>query len=185
MRVQVVAGLVAGLILVAVPLYLWRRPQPSSIPVADAAVAPSVKTAEPPRPVVPVPVVETAPPSIRLSPFSTIKCQSAGPGRTPPERCDHVTFFEEALSRAIRENASCAPPLPAGGDLSYVLELDFQKKKLNLFQGKSSTIKRDKSKELLRCVRRALPTPDWSTVPHQHSKYKVSVLASYPPSQSF
>src|SRR6187455_60431 len=38
-RLQIIIALVAGLILVAVPLYLWRRPHPESIPTADAAVA--------------------------------------------------------------------------------------------------------------------------------------------------
>src|SRR3954465_1696477 len=36
-RLQIIIALVAGLILVAVPLYLWRRPRPESIPSAAAA----------------------------------------------------------------------------------------------------------------------------------------------------
>ena len=38
-KVQIIIALVAGLVLVAVPLYLWRRPQPETIPSADAATA--------------------------------------------------------------------------------------------------------------------------------------------------
>src|SRR6516165_1150867 len=38
-KLQLIIALVAGLILVAVPLYLWRRPRPEPIPSADAAVA--------------------------------------------------------------------------------------------------------------------------------------------------
>ena len=37
-KLQLIIALVAGLILVAVPLYLWRRPRPEPIPTADAAV---------------------------------------------------------------------------------------------------------------------------------------------------
>lgn len=181
-RVQVIIGLVAGLILVAVPLYLWRRPQPGSIPLADAAVAEAKADG---GPIAPVAIVDAGPPSIKLTPFTTIRCQNPGPGRTPPERCDHITFFEDALSRAVRENGACAPSSPTGGDVSYVMELDFRRKKLNLFAGKSSTIKRDKTKELIRCVKRAMPTPDWGTIPHQYAKYKVNVVATYPPSDTF
>jgi len=59
--------------------------------------------------------------------------------------------------------------------------MDFRKKKTNVFTGKSSTIKREKTKELLRCIKRAMPTPDWGTIPHQYVKYKVNVVATYPP----
>jgi hypothetical protein len=177
--VQVIIGLVAGLILVAVPLYLWRRPQPGSIPLADAAVAPL--TVADAGPIAPVAVVDAGPPPIKLSPFTTIRCQNPGPGRTPPERCDHITFFEDALANAIRENSSCAPK--ASADVSYVMELDFRRKKMHLFAGKSTTAKRAESKRILRCVERAMPTPDWGTIPHQYVKYKVNVIASYPPSE--
>lgn len=184
-RIQVIIGLVAGLILVAVPLYLWRRPQAGSIPSADAAVA-DARTAAMAMPsvIAPIAIVDAGGPSVRLSPFTTVKCQSPGPGHTPPERCDHVTFFEDALARSIRENVPCAPTSKVGAELSFVMELDFRRKRLNLFAGKSSTMKHDKSKELLRCVKRAMPTPDWATVPHQYSKYKVNLVATFPPSDT-
>src|SRR5262245_15814345 len=82
-RVQIIIALVAALILVAVPLYLWRRPRPESIPSADAAVSAGG----------PVPVLSAALPrvvpdagisGITLSPFTTLKCENPGPGKTPP-----------------------------------------------------------------------------------------------------
>lgn len=184
-RLQIIIALVAGLILVAVPLYLWRRPRPESIPSADAAVAADGGA---PSALAPPPVpaqVDAGPPPVSLSPFTTLKCQNPGPGKTPAERCDHVTFFEDGLARAIRENAACAPQTRTGGTVSFVLETDFRRKKQNLFVGKSSTLKRDKTKELLRCIKRAMPTPDWGTIPHQYVKYKVNVTATYPPSDTF
>jgi hypothetical protein len=30
-----------------------------------------------------------------------------------------------------------------------------------------------------------MPTPDWASIPHQHSRYVVSVTATYPPSAMF
>jgi hypothetical protein len=173
--------LVAGLILVAVPLYLWRRPRPEPIPSADAAVA-DAGVAVPASTVV---AFDAGATGITLSPFTTIRCESPGPGKTAPERCDHVTTFEDALSRAIRESGTCAPASKTSYTVSFVLEFDFRKKKNQLFAGKSTSIKREKARDLLRCVKRAMPNPDWSAIPHQYARYKVNVVANYPPSDSF
>lgn len=178
MRVQIIIALVAGMILVAVPLYLWRRPRPESIPSADAAVADAGTSSDAGAPVF---VVDAGPPPVTLSAFTTIRCENPGPGKTSPERCDHVPFFEDGLARAIRENTACAPIGKSQTTVSFVLEMDFRAKKTNLFVGKSSSIKRDKAKELLRCVKRAMPKPDWPTIPHQYVRYKVNVVATYPP----
>ena len=48
--------------------------------------------------------------------------------------------------------------------------------------GKSSSVKKKQAKEVLACVNRALPSPDWAQMPHQHQKYSIAVLATYPPS---
>lgn len=183
-RLQIIIALVAGLILVAVPLYLWRRPRPESIPSADAAVADAgVSDAALGSPIV---AFDAGPAGgITLSPFTTIKCENPGPGKTPPERCDHVTFFEDGLARAIRDNAACAPSAKAAFTVSFVMATDFRSKKLTLFAGKSSSLKREKAQQLLRCVKRALPAPDWGTIPHQYVRYRVNVVASYPPSDTF
>jgi hypothetical protein len=172
-------ALVGGLILVAVPLYLWRRPTPESIRSADAA--PADAGAPPPDAGPP----DAGPPGLTLSPFTTIRCQNPGPGQTPPERCDHVTFFEDALARAIRDNVACAPQRKTPFTVSFVLEIDFRRKRTNLYAGKSSTIKRSRTKELLRCINRAMPKPDWGTIPHQYVKYNVNVMVTYPPNESF
>jgi hypothetical protein len=181
-RLQIIIALVAGLILVAAPLYLWRRPRPEPIPSADAAVAASATIA----PISTIVAFDAGPPAgPTLSPFTTIKCENPGPGRTPPERCDHVTYFEDGLARAIRENMACAPTARTSHTVSFVLDTDFRRKKMTLFAGKSSTLKQAKLKELVRCVRKAMPAPDWGTIPHQYVRYKVNVTATYPPSDTF
>lgn len=184
MRVQIIIALVAGMILVAVPLYLWRRPKPESIPSADAAVAADAGVADAAPTTPPVFAINAGPPPVSLSPFTTIRCQNPGPGKTSPERCDHVTFFEDGLARAIRENTACAPTGKSQVTVSFVYEFDFKTKKTNLFSGKSSSVKKEKVKELLRCVKRALPKPDWPTIPHQYVRYKINVSATYPPQVS-
>lgn len=183
-RVQVILALVAALVLVAVPLYLWRRPQPANIPSADAAtmsssqlLPPPVSSNDPsPQQLVAAPVG----PAIQIAPIKTIKCQDPGPGRTPPERCDGIRFFEDSLSRAIRDSASCAPPSKSGYVVSYNLDFHFGKKRANLSLGKSTTLSKSRRKELLRCVERAMQTPDWDRIPHQHLKYTINAIATYP-----
>lgn len=182
-RLQIIIALVAGLILVAVPLYLWRRPRVESIPSADAAVATDAGAPETGSPIV---AFDAGPAGgINLSAFTTLKCENPGPGKTPPERCDHLTFFEDGLAHAIRDNAACAPSSKTPSTVSFVMEADFRSKKLTLFAGKSSSIKRNKAQALLRCVKRAMPTPDWGTIPHQYARYKVNVVATYPASDAF
>lgn len=180
-KLQLIIALVAGLILVAVPLYLWRRPRPESIPTADAAVVDGG------APVASAPIVafDAGAGGPTLGPFTTIRCENPGPGKTSPERCDHVTGLEDALARAIREKATCAPSSKSQYSVSFVMETDFRRKKLQLFAGKSSTIKRERAKELLRCVKQAMGSVDLTTLPHQYVRYKVSVVAAYPPSDSF
>jgi hypothetical protein len=184
-RLQIVIALVAGLILVAVPLYLWRRPRPESIPSADAAVASDAGAPDASDGGMFQPIVTPPAQNVQLSPFTTLRCENPGPGKTPPERCDHIPFFEDGLARAIRDNATCAPSGATSTKVSFVLEIDFRRKRTNVFIGKSSTIKKEKGKELLRCITRGMPTADWGTIVHQYARYKVNVMATYPPRDTF
>jgi hypothetical protein len=184
-RVQMVIALVAGLVMVAVPLYLWRRPKadPSARPASSAdgagggssmsALASASGGAAVPDP--------PSPRGVTLGEPKISKCKKAG-GKTPPEQCDRQPFFEEALVKAIRDNVSCAPMLPTGGTINYVLDVDYKAKKVKTWSGKSSTVKKKQAKEVLACVSRALPSADWSQIPHQHQKYSITLMATYPPS---
>ncbi len=195
-RLQMILGLVVGLVLVAVPLYLWRRPEqakagagasasaasgPGGAPAAGSSPQPSGSAV----PYVPLTDPSSAESKVKLEPFKTVRCSDPGPGKTPPERCDHITFFEDAMTRAVKENATCAPPSKTGAQVSFVLDLDFRKKQRKLNRGKSTTLSKEQSKELFACVEKALPTPDWDSVPHQHSRYIVNLTANYPPSETF
>jgi hypothetical protein len=183
-RLQIIIALVAGLILVAVPLYLWRRPRPESIPSADAAVV----DAGAPAPVSPIVAFDAGVTGVSLQPFTTIRCESPGPGKTPPERCDHVTSLEDTLARAIRESETKCPAAAVtkgSYTVSFVMETDFRRKRLQLFAGKSSTIKREKARDLVRCIKKTMQSPDWSALSHQYSRYKVNVVATYPSHDTF
>ena len=121
MRVQLVAALVIGLIVVAVPLYLWRRPKAASTTdTPDAGASSAVIEAGPP----PDPTRELVAAAldggveaegVTLGKVWIDNCQRPGPGKTPPEQCDRQPFFEEALVKAVLENTSCVPRLSKGG----------------------------------------------------------------------
>jgi hypothetical protein len=179
-----ILGLVVGLVLVAVPLYLWRRPEPAGEGAREEATDAGVSTIDGSS-YVPLVDAEALAPKVKLSPFRTIRCVDPGPGKTPPERCDHITFFEDGLTRAIRENALCAPETTTGATVSFVMDVDFRRKKLKIYRGKSSTVPASRTKELFNCVKRAMPTPEWGTIPHQHARYVVNTKATYPPSETF
>lgn len=185
-RVQMIIGLVVGLVLVAVPLYLWRRPEqatPDEVEAmtGDGGVGLGVDGAVPYVPLMDA----SAGPNVKLSAFDTIKCQDPGSGKTPPSRCDHIEFFEDALARAIQDNALCGPSTKTGATVSFVLDFSFRRKSWKVYRGNSSTASEAETKELFRCVKKAMPTPDWGSIPHQHSRYVVNVKATYPPSETF
>ncbi len=185
-----ILGLVVGLVLVAVPLYLWRRPEQAKLGTLAADSAGESASGAPSVGGSGAPYVSLTDPratesKVKLEPFKTLRCSDPGPGKTPPERCDHITFFEDALTRAVKENGMCAPPSKTGAVVSYVLDLDFRKKLRKLNRGKSTTLSKEQSKELFACIEKALPTPDWDSVPHQHARYIVNLTANYPPSETF
>jgi hypothetical protein len=179
-----ILGLVVGLVLVALPLYLWRRPDDSPKPLPQSPASAFASGRALPAYVPPVP-----PPSpkskVKLSPFKTLRCADPGPGKTPPERCDRISMLEEGLTRAIRENVSCAPDTRTGAMVSVVMDVHFRRKQLKLYRGKSSSLPKARTNELFRCIRRAMGSVDWARIPHQHVRYVVSVRATYPPSDTF
>jgi hypothetical protein len=188
-RVQLAVALLAGLVLVAVPLYLWRRPRAAASVDADTATpSASLEAAPPPNPAVALVAAAldggVATSEVTLGRVWVDKCQKPSSGRTPSAQCDRQPFFEEALVRAVLENTSCAPKLRKAGSISFALNVDYGRKKLAMFPGKSGTIRRDAAREAVRCVSRGLPQPDWQALSHLHTKYVIAVLATYPPTSA-
>jgi len=107
-------------------------------------------------------------------------CQRTGPGRTPPDQCDRQPFFERALVKAIVENDVCAPERPKDESISFALEIHYRTRKTRLFVGRSGTLRAADAKAAVNCIERALPEPDWEKLPHEHTRYVIGVLATYP-----
>ncbi|MCS6898810.1 MAG: hypothetical protein RMJ98_03725 [Myxococcales bacterium] len=184
-RVQMIIALVAGLVMVAVPLYLWRRPRAEAAPEREVRkpTLPMVSVASPTALDAPPShatlSTETKIPGLLLAEPKIIKC-GAGQGKIFPEQCDRQNHFEELLMKTLRDSPQCAPEKGASGTINYVLDIDHKTKKLKLWAGKSSTMKRTARKKVVHCINQALPPADWAQVIHQHPKYQISILATYP-----
>jgi len=99
-----IVALILGLVLVAIPLYLWRRPRAESIAVTPQEAGAAVES----------PAAEE---KLIIADAHVLSCHDPGPKRTPPNECDHPVDFEKAMAKAIEENASCVPRDQGGGSI--------------------------------------------------------------------
>ena len=182
LRAQLVVALTAGLILIAVPLYLWRRPSGSENAPKDGG-APAAGSATLDAAAYAPPSPDAAPKKerVRLGSVQRVKCSaSAGARGQEGNLCDRLPIFEEALSRAIRENVDCAPKTGKEGTINYVLSVDFRRRRLRVYPGKSGQWKGPQAKRSAKCVHRAMPATQWDAIRHQYNYYLIAILATYP-----
>jgi hypothetical protein len=188
LRSPAVLALIALLVLVALPVYLLRRPKPTKavasepLPRVEASAAISPPDAGVPAALLPEPAAPSK--RIALADPKTSRCTPKGGGRATTERCERLPAFEDALARAIRDNIACAPPAAGPFTVSFVLTVDFDKKSLHLWAGRSGSMKKRSAGDLIRCVEHAIVPPDWEAVAHQSQKYDVNLIAAYPGSAS-
>ena len=171
-----IVALILGLVLVAIPLYLWRRPRAEAIAVQsgglDAGALP------------PVTAASTAPVEEKLivGEPKNLSCHDPGPKKTPPEQCDHVVELERAFAKAIEENASCITRDVGGGTIIYVADVTFKKKLVGVSTPKEGrTLKSTKAAATCeKAVRNRLVTLPFDTIKHEHARTRVSITATYP-----
>jgi hypothetical protein len=182
LRAQLVVALVVGLILLAVPLYLWRRPR-SETGDTQAAVGPADASVVPVRDAAPdVAAPPEKPERVRLGPVQRVKCSASRAIRGQEGAlCDALPFFEKALAESIIKNVACAPRLAKTGSINYVLQINFRKHWLNVFPGASGQWRGPKARRAVACVERSLKKPDWDKITHQYSYYMIAIMASYSP----
>jgi hypothetical protein len=187
LRAQLVVALVVGLILLAVPLYLWRRPgrgDASSSEAASAAASTPLARSASSASVADAGGEEER---VKLATVQRIKC-SASPAARGQEGslCDALPPIEQALAKAIRDSADCAPKTGKEGTINYVLKVDFAQRTLHVFPGASGSWKGPQARRAATCVKRALSAPSWDAVQHQYAYYSLAILATYaPPNQAF
>jgi len=188
LRAQIVVALVAVCILIAVPLYLLRRPGGKSAAVSSASAA--LDAGKPPAPagsagaqITPLDVGKP-PERLRVAAVQHVRCGATANGGHEGNVCDSVPFFEEALSKAVRENPDCAPKANEQGTVNYVLTVDFQRKSLHLFPGASGQWRGKQARRAVNCIKRVFTSPDWSNTQHQYRFYTIAVLATYLPANA-
>jgi hypothetical protein len=181
-RAQLVAMGLLGLVLVAVPLNLSRRPRPLE---ADPEVA-AAQTEEPP----PAAVVAVAPkaevpagPRIVVGTARVLECHDRGSHKTAPADCDHLPVFEKQLSDAIASQGSCVPATAGGGTLAYVADVSYARKKKPV----SVTVSKDggtlkNAKVASACASAVGHALSAATLDekHAHARYKIELIATYP-----
>lgn len=185
LRAQLVIALVLGFTVLAVLLYLLRRPaaehaDDDAAPGGSASAAASASS-----PVIVRTKVEPAkkePERVKLGGIQHVKC-GASPKLTSSESslCDSLPFFEQGLIQAVQSTVDCAPKAPEEGTLNYVLSIDFRTKDVRVYPGRSGSFRGKQAKKASECVRRALSAPDWASISHQYRYYAIAVLATYPP----
>jgi hypothetical protein len=179
-KAQLIVALVALIILLAVPLYLWRRPAIHSM-IVDAGVARvAASVSAPPVVSAPPPPVPFQPPRVRTSPIQRVRC---GPSRLRASSgvtCDALPALEHAFVEAIQQTLDCAPRTAKEGTINHVLEVDFTRKKLHVFPGKSGDWHGPSARRTTKCIERALGKPDFAAMAHTHAYYALAVMTSYP-----
>jgi hypothetical protein len=184
LRAQLVVAGVVCVILIAVPLYLLRRPSSGAAAAAASASASASAQRLPPSPVAldaGAPLPPKPAERVRLGPPQRVKCgASPSQARVEGGLCDSLPPVEQALAAAIRTSADCAPKRKEEGSINFVLNIDFTARKWHVFPGASGSWRGPQARRAVDCVNHAFANPDWGAVPHQYRFYWVAVLATYP-----
>jgi hypothetical protein len=186
-RIQMVVALLLGFVLVVVPLYLWRRPRAETEPVSNSADG---------QPAVVLTSAEAgvfvggfgdagASTLVALSEVHVLECHDPGSKKTTPSECDHLAAFDKALTKAVEDAANCVSGPVGGGAIVYVADVSFQRKKSPIaltLPREGRTMKN--AKVIGACsaaVKKNLSAVSLDvSQPHQHTRYKISVTATYP-----
>ncbi len=179
LRAQLVVALVAVLILLAVPLYLWRRPSgQENAPAGSASAGDNVPAST--LPTITAQDAGKVDDRVKLGPVQRVKCSAdARLSGQKGALCDSLPFFEEQLRKAVIENVDCAPKTGKPGSVNYVLTIDFTNRRLNVFPGASGAWKGPQARRSAECVERSIAAPEWDKIQHQYRYYNIAVMANY------
>jgi hypothetical protein len=179
LRAQVIVALVCTAMLIAVPLYLWRKPSTKASPAPPASASGSAGPQAVPKPPLAAATPPAPAPRLTLGAVQKVRCGSSA-AASPNEGtlCDSLAPFEDALKKAVLASEDCAPKAKTKGSINFVLTVDFAHKKLHVFPGASGEWHGKQARRATTCVNNAIKAPDWN-VPHQYRFYAIAVLATY------
>jgi hypothetical protein len=179
-RAQLIGAAILGVGLVASGLYLWRRPHDATDARAAASPSASALAVEDAR--APEALLDAGgPSSVMLSEARVLACHDKGARKTPAEQCDHVPAVELALAHAISQAAACSSSSTVGGTIEYVADVSFLRRKVKISLPRSGRSLHDR-KVVGACgvaVREAMDAVTLDGADHEHSRYKISVTATY------
>lgn len=162
------------LILVAVPLYLLRRPSSVSDSLGDAGGSDLGVVIR-----APVDAGADTASEVTLGPTARVRCGDREQSKLDGSQCDALPALEAALRESIRESVPCAPRTGKEGSINFVLEVDFAASRLNIFPGQSGKWRGPKARRATLCALRSFPPIAWSEIKHAHEYYAIAVLATY------
>jgi hypothetical protein len=181
LRAQLIVALVVGLVLLAVPLYLWRRPSGTENAPKDGGAPADAHADAPDAAAAAVMDASAADERVKLGTVQRVKCgASSRSSGQEGNLCDRLPFFEDALAKSIRDNVDCAPKLKKEGTINFVLTVDFTARRVHVFPGASGAWKGPAARKATQCASKALPAPDWDAISHQYKYYSIAILATYP-----
>jgi hypothetical protein len=181
-RLQMIAVVLLGVVLVAVPLYLWRRPR--SVEPSAQADASAPEGAAPDASDTTVEIDAGPPPGVRLSDARVIECHDTGTKKTPTEQCDPLPAFSKAFAEAILAAKDCMPPSAGPGSITYMADVSFSRKKspVNVTLPKDGRSYRA-VKTVAGCsaaVKSVMSATSLEGMTHAHTRYKIAIIATYP-----
>jgi hypothetical protein len=176
------AVVLLAVVLVALPLYLWRRPRSIADPVAgdggtqDAALVG--------RPFESIEVDASSALALRLGDARVIECRDSGSKRVPSEQCDALPSFAKGFAEAILAAKDCIPKGVGPGSITYVADVGFSRRRAPV----TVALPRDGrsyrgAKVVAACaaaVRAGVSAVPIEAIPHAHARYKIALVATYP-----
>jgi len=188
-RLQLFGALFVPFVLVAALLYVWRRPRADDLAQgADAGELRAQASSDAPSAPSPPPVASAPAPKVKLAEVRVVSCQDSGKKKASGaamESCDHLATVEQAFAKAIESSATCLPDAAGSGNIEYMLDVSFVRKKnpIGLALPRAGRTFKN-AKQLSTCaqaVRAKVQAIPLEGVQHAHARYKLSIVATYGP----
>jgi hypothetical protein len=195
-RVQLIVALVLGLSLVAIPLYLWRRPQASdainasnldggALAALGGLGAADGGTSGDDGGISALPTTSATMPG--SSPV-VAECHDKGTKRTASAACDRLPSLEAAVQQAVADVGACFPAGAAGSAsttrpvvATYAVDVSFRRKRnplqVRMTTDPPSSGTRSQRNACVSRVKAKLAAVSLTGVAHEHERYLITLAA--------
>jgi hypothetical protein len=181
-RLQMMAVVLLAIVVVAVPLYLWRRPRSVAEPVALEGGAPAAALLT--DPYTTVEADASSAPAIQLGDARVLECRDSSSKKIPSEQCDPLPAFTKTFAEAVRAAGECISQSAGPGTITYVADVGFSRRRAPV----TVALPRDGrsyrgTKAVAGCaaaVRAGVSGVSIEAIPHAHARYKIALVATYP-----